>query len=202
MLPIYICVCLLQNFWLISPINDYSLSSPCPCPLSLSLLSTKLPRIPPPALLNGSAHTIHQQLTQYPTHMAKLPPFFARRAVAPPVRVPSPSHRYKNTQSFLHLHNKTPTEFSSKSSSEISFNEDAAVSKLQQGHQHSNLLQSAAESNRVMLVVDSTPEAMAALQWALSHTVQTQDTIILLHISKPSKLHRGKLMIINYCYFI
>lgn len=49
-----------------SPINDYSLSSPRPCPLSLSLLSTSFQEsLAPPTLLNGSAHTIHQQLTQY-----------------------------------------------------------------------------------------------------------------------------------------
>lgn len=41
--------------------------------------------------------------------------------------------------------------------------------------------------NRVMVVVDSSLEAKTALQWTLSHTVQTQDTIFLLHIVNPSK---------------
>ncbi|GKV10575.1 hypothetical protein SLEP1_g21917 [Rubroshorea leprosula] len=40
---------------------------------------------------------------------------------------------------------------------------------------------------KIMIVVDSSPEAKGALQWALSHTVQSQDTIILLHVTKPSK---------------
>ncbi|KAL8478717.1 hypothetical protein ACS0TY_030556 [Phlomoides rotata] len=38
--------------------------------------------------------------------------------------------------------------------------------------------------NRVMVVIDSTSEAEAALQWALSHTLQSHDTIILLHLAK------------------
>lgn len=40
--------------------------------------------------------------------------------------------------------------------------------------------------NRVMVVVDSSLEAKGALEWALSHTVQSQDdTIVLLSVSKP-----------------
>ncbi|KAB5524829.1 hypothetical protein DKX38_022578 [Salix brachista] len=41
--------------------------------------------------------------------------------------------------------------------------------------------------NKVMVVVDTSPEAMGALEWALSHTVQNQDTIVLLYAAKPSK---------------
>ncbi|KAH6799134.1 hypothetical protein C2S51_035618 [Perilla frutescens var. frutescens] len=37
--------------------------------------------------------------------------------------------------------------------------------------------------NRVMVVVDSNHEAKGALEWALSHTVQNRDTIILLHVA-------------------
>ena len=40
---------------------------------------------------------------------------------------------------------------------------------------------------KVMIVVDSSIEAKGAIQWALSHTVQCQDTIILLYVTKPSK---------------
>ncbi|XP_057460104.1 uncharacterized protein LOC130750529 [Actinidia eriantha] len=40
---------------------------------------------------------------------------------------------------------------------------------------------------RVMVVVESRVEAKGALQWALSHTVQSQDTVLLLHVAKPSK---------------
>ncbi|XP_074315879.1 uncharacterized protein LOC141652160 [Silene latifolia] len=41
--------------------------------------------------------------------------------------------------------------------------------------------------NRIMVVVDATQKAKGALQWALSHTVQKEDTVILIHISKPSR---------------
>ncbi|XP_030455356.1 uncharacterized protein LOC115676544 [Syzygium oleosum] len=40
--------------------------------------------------------------------------------------------------------------------------------------------------NRVMVVVDSSLEAKGALEWALSHTIQSQDdTIVLLCVAKP-----------------
>ncbi|KAK7838720.1 hypothetical protein CFP56_019296 [Quercus suber] len=45
--------------------------------------------------------------------------------------------------------------------------------------------------NKIMVVVDSSLEAKGALEWALSNTIQTQDTIILLHIAKPSR--RGEI---------
>ncbi|KAF4395149.1 hypothetical protein G4B88_018019 [Cannabis sativa] len=41
--------------------------------------------------------------------------------------------------------------------------------------------------NKIMIVVDSSLEAKGALDWALSHTVQSQDTVVLLHATKPSK---------------
>ncbi|XP_057952450.1 uncharacterized protein LOC131146714 [Malania oleifera] len=40
---------------------------------------------------------------------------------------------------------------------------------------------------KILVVVDSSFEAKGALEWALSQAVQTQDTIILLYITKPSK---------------
>ncbi|XP_021730274.1 uncharacterized protein LOC110697224 [Chenopodium quinoa] len=43
------------------------------------------------------------------------------------------------------------------------------------------------EGNRIMIVVDATLQAKGALQWALSHTVQKEDTVILLHLAKPTK---------------
>ncbi|KAI9170415.1 hypothetical protein LWI28_027585 [Acer negundo] len=40
---------------------------------------------------------------------------------------------------------------------------------------------------KIMIVVDSSNEAKAALQWSLSHhTVQSQDKLVLLHVIKPS----------------
>ncbi|XP_061988009.1 uncharacterized protein LOC133706486 isoform X1 [Rosa rugosa] len=41
--------------------------------------------------------------------------------------------------------------------------------------------------NKIMVVVDSSLEAKGALEWALSHTVQAQDTIVLLHVAQPCK---------------
>ncbi|KAJ8773154.1 hypothetical protein K2173_028331 [Erythroxylum novogranatense] len=40
--------------------------------------------------------------------------------------------------------------------------------------------------NKVMVVVDADLEAKSPLEWALSHTVQNQDTIVLLYVAKPS----------------
>jgi len=40
---------------------------------------------------------------------------------------------------------------------------------------------------RVMVAVDSSAEAKCALQWALSHAVQSSDTLVLLDVAKPSK---------------
>ncbi|XP_027154215.1 uncharacterized protein LOC113754082 [Coffea eugenioides] len=39
---------------------------------------------------------------------------------------------------------------------------------------------------KIMIVVDSSPEAKNAIQWALTHTVQSQDLVILLYVTKPS----------------
>ncbi|KAL1334250.1 hypothetical protein HN51_063172 [Arachis hypogaea] len=41
-------------------------------------------------------------------------------------------------------------------------------------------------NNRVMVVVDSSFEAKGALDWALSHTIQKQDNVILVHLAKPT----------------
>ncbi|KAL2253862.1 uncharacterized protein LOC105168511 [Sesamum indicum] len=82
------------------------------------------------------------------------------------VRVRSPSQQYKKTASFIKAEEKSeiPNEIQ-----EFSFN---------------NYLPESESGNRVMVVVDSSPEAKGALEWALSHTVQSQDTIILLHVAK------------------
>lgn len=39
--------------------------------------------------------------------------------------------------------------------------------------------------NKVMVVVDSSFEAKGALDWALSHTIQSQDTVVLVHVARP-----------------
>ncbi|KAI3467214.1 hypothetical protein Pfo_023877 [Paulownia fortunei] len=45
----------------------------------------------------------------------------------------------------------------------------------------------AISGRKIMIVVDSSMEAKNAVQWALSHTVQNQDMVILLYVTKPSK---------------
>ncbi|KAE8732048.1 putative protein binding protein [Hibiscus syriacus] len=56
--------------------------------------------------------------------------------------------------------------------------------KGQVGEEASGLL----IGRKIMIVVDSSIEAKGALQWALSHTVvQCGDTLVLLHVAKPSK---------------
>ncbi|KAH6832142.1 hypothetical protein C2S53_007702 [Perilla frutescens var. hirtella] len=40
---------------------------------------------------------------------------------------------------------------------------------------------------KIMIVADSTVEAKNAVQWAFSYTVQNQDMVTLLHVTKPSK---------------
>ncbi|KAL0535626.1 hypothetical protein IC582_029966 [Cucumis melo] len=44
--------------------------------------------------------------------------------------------------------------------------------------------------NRVMVVVDWSVEAKEALEWTLSHAVQKNDTIVLVHVLKSLKLQR------------
>lgn len=46
-------------------------------------------------------------------------------------------------------------------------------------------------ARKIMIVVDSSIEAKGALQWALSHTVQSQDKLVLLHVTKPSTSKQG-----------
>lgn len=47
--------------------------------------------------------------------------------------------------------------------------------------------QLAAAGNKIMVVADPSLEAKGALEWALSHAVQNQDTLVLLHVVKPSR---------------
>lgn len=51
--------------------------------------------------------------------------------------------------------------------------------------------------NKIMVVVDSSLEAKGALEWALTHAVQSQDNIILLHVAK-----QGEIYIYIYISFI
>ncbi|KAF3646886.1 putative E3 ubiquitin-protein ligase-like [Capsicum annuum] len=39
---------------------------------------------------------------------------------------------------------------------------------------------------KIMILVDSSVEAKNALQWALTHTVQSHDVLVLLYVTKPN----------------
>lgn len=81
--------------------------------------------------------------------------------------------KYRRSYSSIQVDDQTSSEFSSKNSTEMSQDGEAEAEKLC--------------GNRVMVVVDSSMEAKAALHWALSHTIQSQDTVILLHVvTRPS----------------
>ncbi|XP_061355324.1 uncharacterized protein LOC133299839 [Gastrolobium bilobum] len=41
--------------------------------------------------------------------------------------------------------------------------------------------------NKIMVVVDSSFESKGALEWALSHTVQSQDTVVLVHVARSTR---------------
>lgn len=44
---------------------------------------------------------------------------------------------------------------------------------------------------RIVIVVDGSAEAKGAIQWALTHTAQPQDTLVLLHVIKPGDSRIG-----------
>ncbi|KAI3915334.1 hypothetical protein MKX01_035593 [Papaver californicum] len=45
---------------------------------------------------------------------------------------------------------------------------------------------------RIMVVVDLSYEVASAIQWTLTHTVQSQDTLVLLHVAKPKSSKQSK----------
>ncbi|KAI3892405.1 hypothetical protein MKX03_012623 [Papaver bracteatum] len=45
---------------------------------------------------------------------------------------------------------------------------------------------------RIMVVVDLSYEVASAIQWTLTHTVQNQDTLVLLHVVKPKSSKQCK----------
>ncbi|XP_020583833.1 uncharacterized protein LOC110026940 [Phalaenopsis equestris] len=51
---------------------------------------------------------------------------------------------------------------------------------------------------KIMIVVDSSRGSKVALQWALTHTAQSQDTILLLNVVKPSSSSSSASNINNY----
>ncbi|KAG9439180.1 hypothetical protein H6P81_019345 [Aristolochia fimbriata] len=45
---------------------------------------------------------------------------------------------------------------------------------------------------RIMIVVDSSQEAKSAVHWALTHTVQRQDTVVLLYVCRSAANQGGE----------
>ena len=54
--------------------------------------------------------------------------------------------------------------------------------------------------NKIMVVVDSSLEAKGGLEWALSHTVQSQDTVVLLHVANKQGHHNICVLFREQCY--
>ncbi|CAN4086227.1 unnamed protein product [Withania somnifera] len=105
----------------------------------------------------------------------KLPGFCMNRTAVPVRARNSPSQLYKKTLDLIKSDDNM-SEFSSKNSIEINYNTDESKTDSENG-----------VNNRVMVVVDTSLEAKNALQWALTHTVQNQDTIVLLSVIKTSQ---------------
>lgn len=87
----------------------------------------------------------------------------------------SPSQLYKKAIDLIKS-DDNKSDFSSKNSIEMNYNTDESKTDSENGI-----------NNRVMVMVDTSVEAKSALQWALTHTVQSHDTIILLSVVKPTK---------------
>ncbi|KAF5187943.1 Adenine nucleotide alpha hydrolases-like superfamily protein [Thalictrum thalictroides] len=64
--------------------------------------------------------------------------------------------------------------------------------KGQINHFDYNEVEPVGGGKRIMVVVDSSPAAKCALQWTLSHSVQNQDTIVLLYVTKLKSSKQGK----------
>lgn len=92
----------------------------------------------------------------------------------PRVRACSASFGSKSSSASIKYANRT--EFSSNGV------HDSGIDKPAKG---------AETGNKIMVVVDSSLEAKGALEWALSHTIQSQDTVVLVHIVRPTRGEGG-----------
>ncbi|XP_076890129.1 uncharacterized protein LOC143541108 [Bidens hawaiensis] len=100
------------------------------------------------------------------------------------VQVRSPSPRHKKSYSLGRLNDSVKTvAFSGSENSSGELNFDISREMLKGETEADDGC-----GNKVMVVVDSSNESKGALQWALDHTVQNQDTMILLHVAGGSKL--------------
>ncbi|KAL7110108.1 hypothetical protein ACP275_05G003700 [Erythranthe tilingii] len=96
----------------------------------------------------------------------KMPNFCLNR-IRPLIRLRSPPMQYKNNENEV--------------------KKDASVKVEKEEYSGGGAEKQGSKSGRkVMIVVDSSPESKIAVQWALTHTVQNQDLVILLYVTKPS----------------
>ncbi|KAH7660625.1 Adenine nucleotide alpha hydrolases-like protein [Dioscorea alata] len=72
----------------------------------------------------------------------------------------------------------------------ISLIEHESSSNADSVHDEKQSTMAFGSGRRIMIVVDSSQEAKTALQWALTHAVQNNDTVVLFDVAKPSK-HQG-----------
>ncbi|EXB44881.1 hypothetical protein L484_026463 [Morus notabilis] len=116
----------------------------------------------------------------------KLPSFCLNR-IRPLVRVRSPQIQSKTTfeaPNSAKNDKKTHDDRDSTGGAE----EKAGTGKNDNG----GAKLGSAIGRKIMIVVDSSFEAKGALQWALSHTVQSQDKLLLLHVIKSSRQGKGE----------
>ncbi|GAU34410.1 hypothetical protein TSUD_217500 [Trifolium subterraneum] len=100
-------------------------------------------------------------------------PGFCLNRIRPHARVRSPTIKAKNDKS----------EDAKIDEKIVNSSFSVCEEKLDDG----GVKQGSVISRKIMIVIDSSFEAKGALQWALTHTVQNHDTIVLLHVMKSSK---------------
>lgn len=68
--------------------------------------------------------------------------------------------------------------------SDHQYNQEVEGNNSKKFEEDSEKMKAHNAGRKIMVVVDSSAEAKVALQWALTHTVQSHDVIILLHVAK------------------
>lgn len=102
-------------------------------------------------------------------------PSFCLAKIRPHVRVRSPSMQLKGNVDSSTKTDEQKTEDSSRSCNEKETKSED-VTKVE--------AQVKIIARKVMIVVDSSVEAKNALLWALTHTVQSNDILVLLYFKK------------------
>lgn len=90
---------------------------------------------------------------------------------------------------------RSPTMKSTPISSTVEPSDDIEDSAAADGNAEGGKQQ--VLGRKIMIVVDSSRESKVALQWALSHTAQSQDTVLLLNVVKPSSSSSSSSININ-----